>query len=53
MLAGVVLRSLAAFDKSFARAYGITVRYNSELPEAKALPENVKKNLKATNQQTA
>jgi len=28
-----------------ARAYGVTVRYNSELPEAKALPENVKKQL--------
>jgi hypothetical protein len=25
--------------------YGITVRYNPELPEAKALPESVKKQL--------
>jgi len=28
-----------------ALRYGITVRYNPELPEAKALPENVKNQL--------
>ena len=28
-----------------ALKYGITVRYNPELPEAKALPENIKKQL--------
>jgi len=35
------------YERTVKRAlkYGITVRYNPELPEAKALPENIKKQL--------